>query len=188
MSRQDSVLDQMKSVYDLATKAGCYDAADVIRVWMQPGKSTALQSIQAERDTARAEAAALRAEVERQKMALDAINEIRNSIVRRQSISWSGHIYPLVAALRKAGIEGDGYDSTQARAKAEIEEIKATVFADVTAERDALRAEVEAMREVEHCARNTAWMWTDAYVDNMMRPLKDALDALDALRTRKGGG
>ena len=31
MQRQDSLYDQMKTVYDLAVKAGCYDAADYIR-------------------------------------------------------------------------------------------------------------------------------------------------------------
>ena len=31
MPRQDSLHDQLKTVYDLANKAGCYDAADFIR-------------------------------------------------------------------------------------------------------------------------------------------------------------
>jgi hypothetical protein len=31
MQRQDSTYDQMKTVYDLAVKAGCYDAADQIK-------------------------------------------------------------------------------------------------------------------------------------------------------------
>lgn len=31
MQRQDSTYDQMKTVYDLAIKAGCYDAADQIK-------------------------------------------------------------------------------------------------------------------------------------------------------------
>lgn len=41
--------------------------------------------------------------------ALNKINEIRNSIVGFQNINWSEHIYPLVAALDEAGIEGMGY-------------------------------------------------------------------------------
>jgi len=40
--------------------------------------------------------------------ALTKIDAIRNSIVETQSINWSGHIYPLVAALREAGYEGTG--------------------------------------------------------------------------------
>ena len=31
MPRQDSLYDQLKTVYDLANKAQCYDAADFIR-------------------------------------------------------------------------------------------------------------------------------------------------------------
>lgn len=30
-NRQDSTYDQLKTVYDLANKAGCYDAADEIK-------------------------------------------------------------------------------------------------------------------------------------------------------------
>ncbi len=37
------------------------------------------------------------------KAALDKINLIRNSIVGLQTINWSEHIYPLVAALDEAG-------------------------------------------------------------------------------------
>ena len=31
MQRQDSTYNQLKTVYDLANKAGCYDAADAIK-------------------------------------------------------------------------------------------------------------------------------------------------------------
>ena len=41
--------------------------------------------------------------------ALDKINIIRNSIVGFQTINWSEHIYPLVAALNEAGFEGMPY-------------------------------------------------------------------------------
>ena len=62
-------------------------------------------------------------------------------------------------------------------------------LAHVTAERDALRAEVEAMREVESDARRVVDHWRDGL--GMIGPvtsLRSDLDALDALRTRKGGG
>lgn len=45
--------------------------------------------------------------------ALDKINEIRNSIIGLQTINWSAHIYPLVAALEAAGIKGMGYDAAR---------------------------------------------------------------------------
>lgn len=41
--------------------------------------------------------------------ALDRINEIRNDIVGRQSLNWSLHIYPLVAALNDAGYVSADY-------------------------------------------------------------------------------
>jgi hypothetical protein len=31
-NRQDSLYDQLKTVYDLANKAGCYEAADYIKM------------------------------------------------------------------------------------------------------------------------------------------------------------
>lgn len=37
------------------------------------------------------------------------VNDIRNSIIGCQKMNWSEHIYPLVAALEEAGIEGAGY-------------------------------------------------------------------------------
>ncbi len=43
------------------------------------------------------------------KTALDKINGIRNSIIGLQTINWSEHIYPLVAALDEAGFEGMDY-------------------------------------------------------------------------------
>jgi len=39
-------------------------------------------------------------------VALGKINDIRNSIIGCQTVNWSEHIYPLVAALEGAGIEG----------------------------------------------------------------------------------
>lgn len=59
-----------------------------------------------ERDELKTENIKLRA-------ALDRINVIRNSIVGLQNINWSEHIYPLVAALNDAGIEGMGYPESK---------------------------------------------------------------------------
>lgn len=47
-----------------------------------------------------------RALLEAQSEALAKINDIRNSIVAFQTVNWSEHIYPLVAALNKAGFKG----------------------------------------------------------------------------------
>lgn len=41
------------------------------------------------------------------------VNEIRNSIIGLQAFNWSEHMYPLVAALQAAGIEGMGYDAAR---------------------------------------------------------------------------
>lgn len=46
--------------------------------------------------------------------ALSKINAIRNSIIGCQTVNWSEHIYPLVAALEEAGIAGDGYPTSRA--------------------------------------------------------------------------
>src|SRR5579859_4260125 len=60
---------------------------------------------------------------DRVEAALHKINEIRNSIVGYQRISWSAHIYPLVAALEEAGISGEGYDFASAKAKTQVQRI-----------------------------------------------------------------
>ncbi len=45
--------------------------------------------------------------------ALVKINDIRNSIIGFQTMNWSEHIYPLVAALEEAGIKGAGYPAAR---------------------------------------------------------------------------
>lgn len=61
-----------------------------------------------------------RAEVQRLRGALEKINEIRNDIIGRQSVNWSAHIYPLVAALDEAGFKGLPYDKARERVEATI--------------------------------------------------------------------
>lgn len=87
--------------------------------------------------------------------ALSKINDIRNSIIGCQKINWSEHIYPLVAALNEAGIEGQGYpeareyvgtliertNAAEARAEAAEELLKEAgpiinEFATITARED----------------------------------------------------
>jgi len=50
---------------------------------------------------------------ERMREALDKINDVRNSIIGTQSLNWSEHVYPLVAALEAAGFEGMGYPAAR---------------------------------------------------------------------------
>jgi hypothetical protein len=51
-----------------------------------------------------------RAAREKAETCLAKIDAIRNSIIGRQGVNWSDHIYPLVAALGEAGYPGEGYD------------------------------------------------------------------------------
>ena len=53
------------------------------------------------------------ADARRLREALDKINGIRNSIIGLQTINWSEHIYPLVAALNEAGLEGMHYPAAR---------------------------------------------------------------------------
>jgi hypothetical protein len=63
---------------------------------------------------------------------LTAINAIRNSIIGAQTLNWSEHIYPLVAVLDNAGVEGLPYPDARKNVGTLLERI----------------AELE--REVEH--------------------------------------
>lgn len=46
---------------------------------------------------------------------LEKIHEIRNSIVGLQTVNWSEHIYPLVAALGEIGLNAEGYEISHPR-------------------------------------------------------------------------
>jgi hypothetical protein len=71
------------------------------------------------------DASKLIAEIRRLRTALEKIDAIRNDIIGRQSVNWSGHIYPLVAALGEAGFEGAGYEIAREKAKQEIDWLRA---------------------------------------------------------------
>jgi len=53
------------------------------------------------------------ARAERAEAALAKVNAIRNSIIGSQTVNWSEHVYPLVAALDAAGVEGLGYEEAR---------------------------------------------------------------------------
>lgn len=69
--------------------------------------------------------------------ALARINEIRNSIIGAQTVNWSEHVYPLVAALDEAGYPGESYETARANvgtllarataAEAEVERLRAAL-------------------------------------------------------------
>jgi len=56
------------------------------------------------------------------RVALVKIDAIRNSIIGFQNVGWSDHIYPLVAALEKAGFRGLGYEKAKANVQAMLDE------------------------------------------------------------------
>lgn len=74
------------------------------------------------------------AELRSAREALTKISAIRDSIIGTQSVKWSEHIYPLVAALKAAGYEGAGHAIASANLGTLLQRI-----AVVEAERDALR-------------------------------------------------
>lgn len=53
-------------------------------------------------------------EIERLREFGEKVNAIRNSIIGTQTIDWSEHIYPLVAALNEAGFDGQEYPEAKA--------------------------------------------------------------------------
>jgi len=66
---------------------------------------------------ARSPVAAPQPDVSARDAALAKINEIRNSIIGCQTVNWSAHVYPLVAALEEAGIAGEGWEVASKKAQ-----------------------------------------------------------------------
>lgn len=90
------------------------------------------------------------------------IDAIRNDIIARQSISWSRHIYPLVAALDEAGYPGVGHEEGRKKALADDEEIAGLKIR--------LKAAVDCLSEVlgtEEAAEapDNIWDQAEALVD-----------------------
>lgn len=80
-------------------------------------------------------------EVAKLRAALGKVNDVRNSIIGSQQVNWSKHIYPLVAALSEAGIEGMEYPAAKERFATTLERITA------------LEAENATLRTTLHNAR-----------------------------------
>lgn len=103
------------------------------------------------------------AELARLKAGLSKINEIRNSIVGLQTLNWSEHIYPLVAALNEAGCKGLPYPEARGMFGTMLERTNAA-----EAQVAQLRAALEEL--------------VDAYEDPTMDdPHKRVIDAKAAL-------
>lgn len=77
-------------------------------------------------------------DIDRLVAALQKINAIRDSIVSTQTVNWSEHVYPLVAALNEAGFQGKPYPADREYLGSLIQQRDAAV-----AERDAQRQRAE---------------------------------------------
>lgn len=86
--------------------------------------------------------------------ALAKIDAIRNSIIGHQSIGWSEHIYPLVAALEEGGFKGQGYDEAREEARTLHERIRA--LEEMRYERDVIAAEQSARIRALEAERDDA--------------------------------
>lgn len=143
-------------------------------------------SIRADHDKFRNQVRDTCRRAEKAEAALQKINAIRNSIVGFQAINWSEHIYPLVAALNEAGIEGQSYPEARKYAGNLVERIQAA---------EATLAEA-VRREWEACAKivrdkaekiisdkpnkgDAAMTWRDDRAIALY-------DALEAIHSRKG--
>jgi hypothetical protein len=105
--------------------------------------------------------------------ALEKINQIRNSIIGTQTLNWSEHVYPLVAALADAGFEGMPYPEGRkyygtlveraVKAEDEVERLKSILNSPIV-EPFVSAAVSEAKHQVyrwgeDHDAQKTAWDW-----------------------------
>lgn len=102
---------------------------------------------------------ALADEIERMQTALTKINDIRNNVVGSQNMGWSSTIYPLVAALEEAGIEGAGYEQAKDQIvtwNTEIERMQAvinSVHGWVVAARPATKGAHRCLWEIKKLTR-----------------------------------
>lgn len=99
--------------------------------------------------------------IDRYEVALTKINAIRNSIIGAQTMNWSEHIYPLVAALEEAGISGQHYPEAReyvgslveraVKAETALQEIEAMPFS-MTNDSESLRHTIKQMQQIARAA------------------------------------
>ena len=105
---------------------------------------------------------ALQEEVGRLRTAIGKVNAIRNSIIGCQKMNWSEHIYPLVAALNEAGIEGQDYPEAREYVGTMLER---TLAAEARANAAEQRL-TEAVRLIESLAppeQSKSWLTLPQY-------------------------
>lgn len=116
--------------------------------------------------------------------ALKEIDDIRNSIVGTQTVNWSAHIYPLVAALERAGIHGQGFEQARTEAKTLIDR---TIDAEKkhTALRSSYeRALAELAKETEDAGNARAELRrSDEALADMVGAHERAVKAIEAIPT-----
>lgn len=115
------------------------------------------------------------------RLALKRIDEIRNSIVGAQTVNWSEHIYPLVAALEGAGYKGQSYETARENVGTLIERAN-------KAEARAKGLEAALVKIAENDAGNEqAHDWPDFY-DSVRRFARDAIEAPPRVSGGTDGG
>jgi len=82
------------------------------------------------------------AELKVKSEALLKINDIRNSIVGLQRLDWSEHVYPLVASLDEAGVQGAGWPAAR-----EVHRPVLVQLNEATVELARLKTELESARQ-----------------------------------------
>jgi hypothetical protein len=101
------------------------------------------------------ELASAREEIARLRELAASVNEIRNSIIGLQSFNWSEHVYPLVAALKKAGIDGMSYPGALANFGTMLERTNAAE-SDLTEQRRINAELVERVKKLEDMSSEIA--------------------------------
>jgi len=118
--------------------------------------------------------------------ALAKINDIRNSIIGFQTVNWSEHIYPLVAALKAAGIDGMAYPEALKNTGTLVEQAKLAIERCGVLER-----EVRAYREWQRtkCDDNASSLdhWHACKALDAATLETDTRHALDAAKFVGGG-
>jgi hypothetical protein len=134
----------------------------------------------------------LRAQFASAEAALQKINAIRNSIVGCQTVNFSEHVYPLVAALDEAGFVGDGYDVSRKNVGTMMQQRDAATARAEQAERDlaAMRGERDGARMVcvEIAARCKLWPTSLGVVDPLTSEQRALVESWRADAERKGDG
>ena len=128
-----------------------------------------IENMRKERGELRTKNAALEAELTALKTMGEKVNGIRNSIVGTQTINWSEHIYPLVAALEEAGIKGMPYPEAMRNI--------GTVLQQLAALRKDVREAVGELRKLGNYEHPAKYNSCEEYADKIAADLEVAVRA-----------